>query len=68
MMEKMMSDVERSLEVALAWCISPNQLVFGYNPNFPSVMPNKPPALEGVMSSKLIALHLNALHSERKKN
>ena len=50
MMEKVMSDVGCSLEVALAWCISaknlllnsygysPNQLVFGYNPNFPSVM------------------------------
>ena len=79
MMEKVMSDVGCSLEVALAWCISaknlllnsygysPNQLVFGYNPNFPSVMRNKPPALEGVITSKLIALHLNALHSARKR-
>ena len=44
-MEKVMPDVGCSLEVALAWCIlaknsllnfygySPNQLVFGYNPN-----------------------------------
>ena len=52
MMEKVMLDVGCSLEVALAWCISaknsllnscgysPNQLVFGYNPNFPSVMRN----------------------------
>ena len=49
MMEKVLSDVGCSLEVALAWCLSaknallnsygysPNQLVFGYNPNFPSV-------------------------------
>ena len=59
--------LECSLEVALAWCISPNQLVFGYNPNFPSVMPNKPPALEGVIASKLIALHLNVFHSARKR-
>ena len=47
MMEKVMSDVGCSLEVALAWCISaknlllisyvysPNQLEFGYNSNFP---------------------------------
>ena len=63
MMEKVMSEVGCSLEVALAWCISaknsllnsygysPNQLVFGYYPNFPSVMRNKPPALEGVIAS-----------------
>ena len=50
MMGKVMPDIGCSLEVALAWCISaknsllnsygysPNQLVFGYNPNFPSVM------------------------------
>ena len=49
MMEKVLSDVGCSLEVALAWCLSaknallnsygysPNQLVFGYNPNFSSV-------------------------------
>ena len=79
MMEKVMSDVGCSLEVALAWCISaknsllnsygysPNQLVFGYYPNFPSVMRNKPSALEGVIASKLIALHLYALHSARKR-
>ena len=46
---------------------SPNQLVSGYNPNFPSVMQNKPPILKGVIASKLIALHLNALHSARKR-
>ena len=38
-------------------------MVFDYNPNFPSVMRSKPPALEGVITNKLIALHLNALHS-----
>ena len=79
MMEKVLSDVGCSLEVALAWCLSaknallnsygysPNQLVFGYNPNFPSVIDNKLPALQGVMSSKLIASHLNALHAARRK-
>ena len=30
-------------------------------------MRNKPPALERVIASKLIALHLNALHSARKR-
>ena len=49
MMEKVSSGFGCSLEVALTWCLraknvllnsygySPNQLVFGYNPNFPSV-------------------------------
>ena len=66
MMEKVMSDVGCSLEVALAWCISAknsllnsygyitNQLVFAYNPNFSSVMQNKPPAFEGIIASKLV--------------
>ena len=74
-----MSGVGCSLEVGLACCLSaknlllnscgysPNQLVFGYHPNFPSVMQSKPPALEGVITSKSIALHLNALHSARKR-
>ena len=78
MMEKVMPDVGCSLEVALAWCISaknallnsygynPNQLVFGYNPNFPSVMRNKPPPLAGVIANKLIALHLNELIQQGK--
>ena len=60
MMEKVMFNIGSSLEIALAWCIStknsllnsfgysPNELVFDYNPNFPSVMQNKPPALKGV--------------------
>ena len=75
MNEKVISGVGCSLELALAWCISAKKsllnsygyslshLVFDYNPNFPSVMRNKPPALEGVITNKLIALHLNALHS-----
>ena len=68
MMEKVMSDVGCSLEVALAWCMRtknlllnsyeyrPNQLVFGYNLNFPSVMRNKPPALEGVIVSMYVCM------------
>ena len=76
-MEKVMSNVVSSFEITLAWCISakyslldsygysPNQLVFGYNPNFPSVMQNKPAALKGVITCKLIASQLNALHSAR---
>ena len=46
---------------------STNQLVFGYNPNFPSVIENKLPALEGVTSSELLTSHLNALLSARRR-
>ena len=66
-----------SVENALVWAVSaknalhnnrgfsPNQLVFGKNPNFPSVITAKPPALRTVTSSQLIAEHLNALHTAR---
>ena len=40
--------------------------MFGKNPNFPAVIENELPALEGVTSSKLIAEHLNAMHRARK--
>ena len=79
MMEKVLSDGGCSLEVALAQCLSAanallnsygyssDQLIFGYNPNFLSVTENKLPALEGIMSSELVASHLNALHSARRR-
>ncbi|GAB1607207.1 hypothetical protein Ahia01_001004000 [Argonauta hians] len=77
MVEKVMEDTNCSLEIAVAWSVSakkalknvhgfsPNQLVFGRNPNIPTVLNSKPPALEGVTSSKLIAQHLNAMHTAR---
>ncbi|GAB1599884.1 hypothetical protein Ahia01_000265900 [Argonauta hians] len=77
MVEKVMEDTNCSLEIAVAWSVSaknalknvhgfsPNQLVFGRNPNIPTVLDSKPPALEGVTSSKLIAQHLNAMHTAR---
>ena len=78
MMEKVLLDVKYSLDVALAWCLSaknylltsygytPVQLLFGYNPNFPSVLNNQLPAQNGVTLSELIASHLNSLHAARK--
>ena len=75
---KMMSEEQGySLNTAVAWAVSaknslknvygfsPNQLVFGKNPNFPSVMNNKLPALEGVTSSKIAAENLNVMHNAR---
>lgn len=39
-----------------------HQLVFGQNPDLPSV----PPALEGTTKSKWVTKHISALHALRK--
>ena len=77
-MIKVMDDQKCPPELALAWSLSaknalknvygfsPNQLVFGHNPNLPSVIDNDIPAQSGITSSQLIASHLNAMHSSRK--
>lgn len=77
--QKVRLDTGCSLSVALAWSISaknclcnvygfsPNQLVFGKNPNFPSVLDNKIPANNGICTSKMLESHLNALHSARQR-
>ena len=77
--EKILEDQpDLNLEVALLWAVnaknslsmvygwSPYQLVFGANPNLPSVLTNKPPALENTTVSQKFAKHLNALHSGRR--
>ena len=43
--------------------LSPNQLVFGKNPNFPSVLIDKPSALDEKTSTEIFANHLNAIHA-----
>uniref|UniRef100_M4AZE1 Integrase catalytic domain-containing protein n=1 Tax=Xiphophorus maculatus TaxID=8083 RepID=M4AZE1_XIPMA len=45
---------------------SPHQLVFGQNPNLPSVLIDKVPALEGTTKSEWVAKHISALHAARK--
>ena len=74
----MIDDTQCSVENALVWAVaatnslcnnggfSPNQLVFGANPNLPSVLTAKPPALRSTTSNQLIADHLNALHAARR--
>ena len=74
---KVIEDTSCDLEVALAWAISaknslknvhgfsPNQLVFGRNPNYPNVCDNSLPALEGRTTSEMVADNLNAMHSAR---
>ena len=58
MAEKIHNETKCSMDIAIASAVSsknasvnvhgysPNQLVFGYNPNFPSVLTNKLPAME----------------------
>ena len=46
---------------------TPNQIVFGTNANYPSVLVNKLPALECNISSKDIKDHLALLHSARQE-
>ena len=78
MVVKIVDDTRCSAENALVWAVaaknalcnnggfSPNQLVFGTNPNLPSVLTAKPPALRSTTPSQLVAEHLNALHSARR--
>ena len=65
------------IDVIVAWAVSaknalhncydfsPNQIVFGKNLNYPSILVDKVPALEGKTSSELIANHLNEMHAAR---
>ena len=64
-------------DVALAWAVnaknsltnvhgfSPSQLTFGFNPQLPSVVCNKPPALESRTSQDIITDNLNAMKMSR---
>jgi hypothetical protein len=77
MILKIVHDSNCSVETALLWSLcaknslhnnrgySPNQLVFGRNPNLPSVLTSKLPALRTVTPSKLISEHLSALNASR---
>lgn len=77
MMDKVVSDVNCSIEVALCWSIaaknalsnvygfSPNVLVFGRNPNLPNILINKPPANNPVSISKYLCENLNAMQVAR---
>ena len=48
------------------YSFSPNQLVFGTNPNLPNILTNGLPAIEGKTSSEVFAQHMNAQHASRK--
>ena len=67
-----------SLDVAIAWAVaaknslanvygfSPNMLVFGRNPNFPTAFINAPPANNSICLDKYVSENLNAMHIARK--
>ena len=75
--KKTMEDSHCSLETATSWAtsakntllghqgFSPNILVFGRNPNIPSVLNNKPPALCDEHISVTVKKDLRAMHSAR---
>lgn len=71
---KTLLDANYELKVVFAWALnakthcksvrfSPNQLVFGVNLNFPSVIDNEPASME--VSSDIRHRNMNALHSAR---
>ena len=65
------------LELTLSWAVagrnsvknvngfSPNQLVFRENPNFPTALNSKLPALVGLSFSRAVANNINAMHTAR---
>ena len=78
MAQKVHNETKCSMDIAIASAVSsknasanvhgysPNQLVFGYNPNFPFVLSNKLPAMESKTSFEIVLEHLTALHCTRK--
>ncbi|XP_064622512.1 uncharacterized protein LOC135484764 [Lineus longissimus] len=75
---KVRRDKNCSWEMALHWALmaknsmsnvhgySAHQLVFGLNPNLPSVLTDRIPALEGSTSSRVLGDHIQALHAAKK--
>ena len=77
-MEKILEDEKCEPEIALACAVSgknalqnhfghsPNELVFGFNINIPSVLTDQLPALETVITSDIDGTNLSALHAAKK--
>ena len=74
---KTMEETKCSMETATAWAVSaknslhghlgysPNTLVFGKNPNFPSVITDKPPAMAADYASMTVENNLRAMRTAR---
>ena len=77
-MRKIKLEKQCDWNIALSWALmaknslsnvhgySAYQLVFGRNPNLPSVLVDKVPALEGKTTSQVVADHIKALYSARR--
>ena len=77
-LNKIRANSDLSWETAICWAVnaknsllsvhgfSPYQIVYGRNPNLPSTIVNKAPALEGETISKIMGKHLTGLHEARK--
>ena len=75
---KMKEDTDLSWETAISWAVnaknsllsvhgfSPYQIVYGRNPNLPSNIVNKPPALEGETICRFMGKHLTGIHADSK--
>ena len=78
MVLQILASTDVSFDMALGWSVaaknslknvhgySPNQLVFGRNPNFPISLNSALPALTNITSDEIIASHLNAMIAGRK--
>ena len=74
---KAMEDADCDLELTLSWAVaaknslknangfSPNQLVLRGNPNYPTALNLKLPALEEKSFSEVVASNINAIHAAR---
>ena len=79
LVNKILHESHCDLEIALSWAVSarnsldnnsgysPNQLVFGYNPNIPDVFHSELPGLEDASKEELIRKNLNAMHIARQE-
>ena len=77
-LNKIRANSDLSWETAICWAVnaknsllsvhgfSPYQIVYGRNPNLPSTIVNKAPALEGETISRIMGKHLTGLHEARK--
>ena len=77
MLDKVLNESNCDFEIALAWCVnaknslanvhgfSPYQLAIGSNPQLPSILTDKEPALTVEPATKTIADNLTALHKAR---
>ena len=77
MLNRLLEEHNIELQVALAWSCaaknalanvygySPNQLLYGHNPNFPSALNNELPALETNTNSEIIFNNMKAMATAR---